>query len=40
VKPGISRMDKIVAFDETRSVDDFMALPNANGPERQARTEP
>ena len=29
-KLGISGMDKIVAFDQSQSLDDFMALPDAN----------
>lgn len=27
---GMSGMDKIVAFDQSHSLDDFMALPDAN----------
>jgi hypothetical protein len=30
-KLGMSGMDKIVAFDQSHSPDDFMALPDANG---------
>jgi hypothetical protein len=29
-KLGMSGMDKIVAFDQSQSLDDFMALPDAN----------
>ena len=29
-KLGMSGMDKIVAFDQSHSLDDFMALPDAN----------
>jgi hypothetical protein len=29
-KLGISGMDKIVPFDQSQSLDDFMSLPDAN----------
>jgi len=29
-KLGMSGMDKIVAFDQSHSLDDFVALPDAN----------
>ncbi len=29
-KLGISGMDKVVAFDRSQSLDDFLALPDAN----------
>jgi hypothetical protein len=29
-KLGMSGMDKIVAFDQSQSLDDFVALPDAN----------
>ena len=30
-KLGMSGMDKIVAFDQSHSLDDFVALPDENG---------
>jgi hypothetical protein len=36
---GISGMDKIVAFDQSQSLDDFMPLPERTTGERHAGTE-
>ena len=38
-KLGKTGMDKIVAFDQSQSLDDFMPLPEANSAGRHAGTE-
>jgi hypothetical protein len=38
-KLGISGMDKIVAFDQSQSLDDFMSLPESNKVGTSGRNE-
>ena len=38
-KLGISGMDKIIAFDQSQSLDDFMPLPDGNSVKRPTRTK-
>jgi len=38
-KLGISGMDKVVAFDQGQSLDDFLGRPRKTGRERRARTK-